>query len=62
MNQNRKHKNSGSVAISVKDSYSFKNRDDLSINRKAIESLSTEITHNVSKYTFFNKTFLAIAI
>ena len=43
LDQNRKHKNGGGVAISVKDSYSFKNGDDLSINSGAIESLSNEM-------------------
>ena len=52
MHQNRKHKNDGGVAISVKDSYSFKNRDDLS--SEANESLSIEITHNESKNIIFN--------
>ena len=32
----------------------FKNRDDLSINSEAIESLSIEITHNESKNIIFN--------
>ena len=54
MHQNRKHKNVGGVTISVKDSYSFKNRDDRSINSEAIESLSNEITHNESKNIIFN--------
>ena len=54
LHQNRKHKNGGGIDISVKDSYSFKNRDDLSINTEAIESLSIEITHNESKNIIFN--------
>ena len=54
LHQNRKHKNDGGVAISVKDSYSFKNRDDRSINSEANESLSIEITHNESKNIIFN--------
>ena len=54
MNQNRKHKNGGSIAIFVKHSYSFKKRDDLSINFEAIESLSIEITNDESKNIIFN--------
>ena len=54
LHQNRKHKNDGGVAISVKDSCSFKNRDDLSINSEVNESLSIEITHNESKNIIFN--------
>ena len=54
MDQNRKDENGGDVAIFVKDSYSFKNRDDLNINSGAIESLSIEITNNDSENTVFN--------
>ena len=54
MYQNRKHKNGGGVALFVKDSCSFKKRDDLSINSEAIESLSIEITNNESKNIIFN--------
>ena len=52
MHRNRKHKNGGGVALFVKDSYSFKKRDDLSTNSEAIESLSIEITNNESKVLF----------
>ena len=40
LNQNRKHKHGGGLALFLKDSYSFQNRDDLSINSEAIESLN----------------------
>ena len=46
LHQSRKHKNGGGAALSVKESYSFKKRDDLSINSEAIECLSIEITDN----------------
>ena len=49
-----KSENGGGVAIFVKDSYSFKQRDDLSINCEAIKSLSIEITNNQSKNAVFN--------
>ena len=54
LHQNRKHKNGGGVALFVKDSCSFKKRDDLSINSEAIESLSIEIKNNEYKNIIFN--------
>ena len=49
-----KSENGGGIAIFVKDSYSFKQRDDLSINCEAVKSLSIEITNNQSKNAVFN--------
>ena len=54
LHQNRKHKNGGGVAVFAKDSYSFKNRDDLRINSEGIESLSLEIRNNESKKIISN--------
>ena len=54
MPQNRKYKSGGGVSRFGKDSYSFKRRDDLSINCEAIGSLSFEITNNNSKNIIFN--------
>ena len=54
MHQNRKYKNGGWVALFVKDLYSFKIRDGISINSEAIESLSIEITNNESKNIILN--------